>query len=242
MSFSGTQRSSDKVKPECPYYFEIGFDTGPDHKINDTTGRCWLGMFRNAVVVRGFPVLRRPLTNTGLEMPLHMAAALIGAKRLHSFSSQLCLKGFSAMLTAIRAVEGMVLWHLVYNPTGERVSYLDLSEFAPEPLSINSLRSSRHVIGWCSEALYLAGMCYQTDFLDRIAFSMSDTNPELQVTVLRVTTSEALSFAAPGRNSHSRKSPFRSARLLPEDVSSPLGERTARFIFPRTDTWPCCSG
>jgi len=144
---------------QCIHHFEIGFDTGPDHEIDDPTGRCWQGMFRNPVVVRGFPVLRRPQTNTGLEMPLDMAAALIGAKRLHSFSSQLCLKGFSAILTAIQAVEGIVLWHLVYNPRGERVSYLDISELAPEPLSVNLLRSSRHVIGWCSEALYLAGMC-----------------------------------------------------------------------------------
>jgi len=156
--FSGKPSVFDERAFHDMYDCEIGFDLSPDLDNKGRSGQCWLGMFRNPVVVRGFPILRRSRRNTGLEIPLDMAAGLVDAKRLHEFAGQLCLKGFSAMLTAVEAVGGVILWHLVYDATGGRVSYLDTVQgHKAECPDVNALRSSRHMIGWCSEALYLAG-------------------------------------------------------------------------------------
>jgi len=153
------------------YHCEIGFDFVPDLDKGNPAGRCWFSMFRNPVVVHGFPILRRPRPNTGLEVPLDMAANLIDARQLHNFAGQLFLKGFSAMLTPVEAVGGVVLWHLSYNATGKRVSYLDAApgSVTARP-SISVLRSSRHVIGWCSDASYLAGECRAPSNVQQMLF------------------------------------------------------------------------
>jgi len=137
---------------------EIGFEVSADAETDSHVGRCWYGIFRNPVVVGGFPVPRRLRPNTGLEIPLDMAASLIDAKRLHTFAGNLFLKGFSAMLTPVEVIGNVVLWHLYFNAAGGRISYLDIGPRASsDRLGANILQSSRHVIGWCSEALYLAG-------------------------------------------------------------------------------------
>ena len=137
----------------------IQLDINVDRSSSGRAGHCWKGLFLNPVVVRGYPILRRPRRDTGLEIPLDMAANLVDAKRLHEFMGQFCLKGFSAMLAPIEVVGETVLWHLYYNAAGERISYLDMSRKQPDLDAINTnvLRSSRHVIGWCSDAMYMFG-------------------------------------------------------------------------------------
>ncbi|KAK0751264.1 hypothetical protein B0T18DRAFT_319853 [Schizothecium vesticola] len=137
----------------------IRLDTNVDRSSSGRAGHCWKGLFLNPVVVSGYPILRRPRRDTGLEIPLEMAANLVDAKRLHEFMGKFCLKGFSAMLAPIEVVGETVLWHLYYNATGERVSYLDMSRKPPdlEAIDTNVLRSSRHVIGWCFDAMYMFG-------------------------------------------------------------------------------------
>jgi hypothetical protein len=140
------------------YNFDIEIDTSLGDETQGIEGRCWHGMFRNPVIVRGFPIPRRPRANTGLEIPLHMAARLTDARRVHDFRGRLCLKGFSAMLAVVEVVGDMVLWHLHHNATGGRVSYLDAHKSSyTGTIDTNVLRVSRHVIGWCSHAEYLAG-------------------------------------------------------------------------------------
>lgn len=80
------------------------------------------------------------------------------ARRLHKFMGQYFLKGFSAMLAAVEVVDGIMRWHLYYNPDGGRISYCEADE-SPylEGINENVLRVSRHIIGWCSHADYLAG-------------------------------------------------------------------------------------
>ncbi|KAM7210521.1 hypothetical protein V8F06_014094, partial [Rhypophila decipiens] len=123
------------------------------------TGECWKGLFLNPVVVRGYPILRRSRRDTGLEIPLEMAASLVDATRLHAFGGQLCLKGFSAMLVPVEKVEKTVLWNLYYDATGARIPYLDMNRKQPGlgNIDVNMIRSSRHVVGWCSGAMYMFG-------------------------------------------------------------------------------------
>ncbi|KAK4205949.1 hypothetical protein QBC37DRAFT_237583, partial [Rhypophila decipiens] len=108
------------------YQCEVGFEIKPDMEWKNKPGRCWHGLFRNPVVVTGFPIPRRQsVEDTGLEIPLYMAARLTDSLRLYDFHGRLFLKGFLAMLVAMGVIGDTVLWHLYYNPAGDRISYLD---------------------------------------------------------------------------------------------------------------------
>ena len=152
----------EDLVPPWPYPYSlrcvIGFNMEAETNSGNAPNRCWHGLFRNPVVVKGFPISRRKQVNTGLEIPLHMVAGLANAPRVHDFNGRLCLKGFSAMLVAAELVGDVVLWHLYYNATGGRISYLDMDEDAAlGGLNTNILRSSRHVVGWCRDALCMFG-------------------------------------------------------------------------------------
>ncbi len=90
-----------------------------------TNGTCWRGMFRNPVIVRGYPILYRSLADTGLEMPLGMVSALTNCRRLVKFAGMTFIKGFAARLVAVRAVDDVIFWHLDYDPKGQYLSYED---------------------------------------------------------------------------------------------------------------------
>lgn len=46
------------------YSVEVEFDISTDNVPEGVAGHCWHGMFRNPVVVRGFPISRRPRPDT----------------------------------------------------------------------------------------------------------------------------------------------------------------------------------
>ncbi|KAK4171626.1 hypothetical protein QBC36DRAFT_90859 [Triangularia setosa] len=150
-----TGKGSDSVSDVWEMRFNI---TKPRQGISDDKlGQCWQGMFRNPVIVKGFPISDRPCRNTGLEMPLHMAAGLMDTPKLHEFMGRYYLKGFATMLAPVELTGGIVLWHFYHNPLG-RISYCDaVNNGSKDYISLERLHSSRHIIGWCSEALCMAG-------------------------------------------------------------------------------------
>jgi hypothetical protein len=99
------------------------------------SGECWLDMFRNPVLVTGFPILTREDGVPGLEIPLNMAASLVGSQYIRTFDGRLFIKGFSAMLVATKVTDTIVHWHYHFNKGGQRVSYL---EAASDDTSNNS--------------------------------------------------------------------------------------------------------
>lgn len=121
-------------------------------------GKCWHALFGEVVIVRGFPIPRRPDMNTGLELPLNMLAALTRTRYVDTFHSKVFIKGFSSMLVPTRRSEDVVVWHLLYNRRAiDRISYLDC-DFEPLIIQISDLEQMRHVVGWCCEAECTAGM------------------------------------------------------------------------------------
>ena len=66
--------------------------------LEPSNGQCWHNMFRNPVVVKGYPIPRRSEPNTGLEIPLNMMAGLARTQRVNTFNGKLFIKGFSTML------------------------------------------------------------------------------------------------------------------------------------------------
>ncbi|KAL1623126.1 hypothetical protein SLS54_004612 [Diplodia seriata] len=123
---------------------------------NPANGQCWHNIFRNPILVEGFPILRRSCPDTGLEAPLEIMAALADTDYVTEFNGKSFIKGFSTMLVPTMMASDILVWHLLYAKEGERISYWDVT--LPH-LSIGKaeLERTRHVIGWCSEAKLLAG-------------------------------------------------------------------------------------
>jgi hypothetical protein len=88
-------------------------------------GQCWHNMFRNPIMVSGYPILTKHEYGLGLEMPLNMVAGLAGSERANQFDGKVFIKGFSTMLTAVKITTDLLIWHYFYNSEGERISYLD---------------------------------------------------------------------------------------------------------------------
>lgn len=131
---------------------------------NIVNGQCWHRLFRNPVVVRGYPIPKRPKYHLGLEMSLDTMAALAGTCRLNTLNNKLFIKGFSAMLTPTGHSDNIIFWHLDSNKDGDRISYLDSTAPHVEGIDFFNLTTSRHILGWSSEIRYLVGK----DFLFEI--------------------------------------------------------------------------
>lgn len=137
----------------------ISFSFDPDSRGagRQLPGTCWYSLFRNPVVVSGFPILRRNPYHDGLELPLNMLAGLIGAKRAHVFNDMVFIKGYSAMLVPSKQSDGLLVWHVLHNADGSRISYLDNYLPPLQDVGFWSLQTSRHIVGWCSYANSHAG-------------------------------------------------------------------------------------
>ena len=122
-------------------------------------GRCWYQLFRNPVLVRGFPIMRRTLQESGLELPLNMIAQLLGVSRAHVFNDVVFIKGYSIMLVPSRRENDLIVWHVFSNADGGRVSYLENTLPQLQGVGIHLLQKARHIIGWCSGIKVHAGTC-----------------------------------------------------------------------------------
>lgn len=120
-------------------------------------GQCWHNMFRNPVVVKGYPIPRRSEPDTGLEIPLNIMAGLIGTRHINIFNEQLFIKSFSMMLVRTKEIEDLLIWHLFYDKNGHYISYSDNTVPYPEKGNEFNLEGKRNIVGWCSEVKYRAG-------------------------------------------------------------------------------------
>ncbi|KAH6884868.1 hypothetical protein B0T10DRAFT_409451 [Thelonectria olida] len=149
---SSNQLSSTDIT--CEIQFTIEDIPQP---LSTANGQCWHGIFRNPVVVKGYPIPQRQEWNTGLEMSLNIMAGLARTKRVDRFNERVCIKGFSTMLVLTKRNEDVNCWHLVYNEDGSRISYLDKRVDQQQDTGCLDLENRRHVLGWCSEAKFYAG-------------------------------------------------------------------------------------
>ena len=127
-------------------------------------GVCWMKLFSNIHLAQGCPVPRRRDVdaNTGIEMSLHLMAKLLNTNRISNFKGIFLIKGVSAILVPTRRQEGLTFWHLVSNDDGSYISYSDVRigqviRDYPRGLSVGDLEASRHIVGWCAEAMNCAG-------------------------------------------------------------------------------------
>lgn len=140
--------------------FDIHFemdDLAPISSADTPPGRCWHDMFRNPVLVGGYPIITKPRHGMGLEIPLNIMAALTGSERVDEFDEKVFIKGFTALLVATETVEGLILWHYLYNPEGKRVSYSEYPHDVSNYISPSHVNAARHVVGWCATCKTYAG-------------------------------------------------------------------------------------
>ena len=152
--------SDSEAKPFASMFCVIGFDIEEPIATEETLpGECWRRMFRNPVLVAGFPILTKHEPGIGLEMSLATIAVLAGSERATMFNEKVFIKGFSTMLIATKLTHDILIWHYYYNREGERISYLDHTRQAIDDINLLQLEAARHVVGWCSDCEYNAGKC-----------------------------------------------------------------------------------
>ena len=119
-------------------------------------GSCWVNLFRNPILVTGYPIRRRSTSDTGLDMSLHVIAELLQLRQVTLFDNRVMIKGFCSLLVATAILADAVIWHLLFSPSGERISFCDPKlddleyERIPQDFMLRNLGSRRHIVGWCS--------------------------------------------------------------------------------------------
>jgi hypothetical protein len=83
-------RSGAQISSLSPPEFYIKFDVYP---LEEDEGSCWHNIFANQVIAQGFPISSRR-DEFGLEISLHMMAALGGASNAMNMRAASCSKDF----------------------------------------------------------------------------------------------------------------------------------------------------
>jgi hypothetical protein len=118
-------------------------------------GTCWQPLFRNPVIVKGYPILARNHQERGLELPLNMMAGLGEAFRVTNWAGGLVVKGFSTLFSPIGRFNNSVQWHYLFEKDGGRISYLSADDRCPDRVRSSSLDAPclpfyRNFLGWAS--------------------------------------------------------------------------------------------
>lgn len=157
-----TQPSETIITGSCR--IEFVFEHAPDRPDPGTTrrGSCWFGLFRNPVLVTGYPIAQREALETGLEISLGFMALLVDSDTVFRVGDTMILKGFCSLLAAIEATKDLVLWHLLFNSTGERISFSDnriggIGKASMTDISLRDLEPRRHIVGWCGDVMEYSG-------------------------------------------------------------------------------------
>jgi hypothetical protein len=141
-------RTANEICENMSIHFQIALNY---HHLTDdaTPGSCWHYLFKHCLMVRGFPIRKRPKLSLGLEIPLNLVAELIDTKYLQEFDGHTFLKGYSAMLAPAERLDSLFVWHLCRSSTKDPISYLDHGMSHLYKIGPDDLVKCRHIVGWC---------------------------------------------------------------------------------------------
>lgn len=131
-----------------------------------TEGACWHSMFRNPVIVEGFPTPLRDHQEHGLEIPFDLMTALAGTDFATYWNQTFLLKGATTMLvpTSINHQE-TVVWHFLVNTGAQSMPYYAFQTRCPSWISIPRTSASwsdighmRNFVGWASQITRHSGL------------------------------------------------------------------------------------
>jgi hypothetical protein len=150
--------------PTFTFTFQLK-EIEPTHPSVQTNGSCWRPLFRNPVIVEGYPILARAHGEKGLEITLDMMAGLSQASRVTNFGGGLVIKGFSTMFCPTKRIKNSVLWHYLFSHDGKRMSYLSADMLCGgrariHEVDIGCLEQSRNFLGWASSVeVHIGRLC-----------------------------------------------------------------------------------
>lgn len=149
--------------------FRVVYNANPAPKGTlSTRGDCWMELFPSCPVVTGYPIPSRNPQRPGLEIPLGIMAALIGADRITPFGHDLIIKGYSDLFYATEHHDNFTMWHLIRNERNPelgsaRISFADerIIQLADQGLACLNLKLDdvRHIVGWTNTVKSNAGQC-----------------------------------------------------------------------------------
>lgn len=130
-------------------------------------GDCWMELFPSCPVTIGYPIPSRSPQRPGLEIPVDIMAALIGADRITTFGHDLIIKGYSDLFYATENHGDCIMWHLIsnkYDPEAGRVRISFADGRIPQStdqrlaqLQLDDVLRRRHIIGWTNMVKSNAG-------------------------------------------------------------------------------------
>lgn len=119
---------------------------------------CWHAMFRNPVIVEGYPIPMRNSDERGLELSVELMLSLARTSWATVYNGALLLKGFATLLTPTLKTGKSVIWHLTVNSRGKRQSYNEgLRHSCLRNIDEALFPGARHFVGWLRSANYLVG-------------------------------------------------------------------------------------
>ncbi|TVY88680.1 hypothetical protein LAWI1_G006923 [Lachnellula willkommii] len=148
-------RSECQIYPQMSnretFRFGIKFSV---HPLLEEEKSCWHGLFFDPVIAYGFPINIRN-HGQGLEIPIRMMSAIVGASQAVEFDGGLLLKGFSSMLVPLKRVGSSVQWHYIRNEDDSRLPYWEVDNQCPGRALLNdvdydALTTTRAFVGWWS--------------------------------------------------------------------------------------------
>lgn len=135
---------------------QLSFDDIPLSESSPAS--CWHEMFRNPVVVEGFPIPPRTVEERGLEISIELMLSLAQTFWATVYNGALVLKGFATLLTPTLKVGESVIWHLTADTEGKRLSYnRGFDNSILKNLDGALFPGARHFVGWLKSADYLVG-------------------------------------------------------------------------------------
>lgn len=146
-----------REESNADYICNISFIESRNTTAETENGQCWHPLFQSQAVVKGYPIPRRSAHHTGLEISISAMAALVGTNRINLFNDKIYIKGFSAMVVPTEHSDDIVLWHLLYNKTGNQISYFDSKIAHAKDINLSSINNRRHILGWSSTVRCLSG-------------------------------------------------------------------------------------
>lgn len=166
--------------------FKIGFRDEIQQDPGRLNGICWHNLFKNPMVVKGYPIPAKVETGTGAEIPFNIMAGMARAQRVECFKGMTFVKGFSTLLVPTKRTGDMIFWHLFYNKDGQRISYLDSTITSLGYAKSLDLEQCRHVLGWCEDAAFYAGRILHKIVSKNVANACSPQVQQKQTTLFSI--------------------------------------------------------
>ena len=163
---------------------EMSFDIRPLQLevIRPRESACWLPLFENGIIARGFPVPARH-GQKGIELPFSVMTGLANIMYPVFYEDGLYLRGASKLLfpTAVSPDLRSVQWHLTSSPSKRiRLPYgtLPSEDVDHKWLKMNDLErlasASRTFLGYCREVEVHLGTQASKESCEAVTFSGAD--------------------------------------------------------------------